>query len=40
MNTHETLLNEQLHRAQEIIEHQNEELSALLHSKNQELEEI
>lgn len=40
MSTTETLLHEQLHQVQDILEHQNEELCALLHSKNQELEEI
>ncbi len=40
MNTTETILHQKLHQAQEIIDHQEEELTALLHSKNQELEEI
>jgi diguanylate cyclase (GGDEF)-like protein/PAS domain S-box-containing protein len=40
MNIQETLLTQKLYDAQELIDHQSEELSALLHSKNQELEEI
>lgn len=40
MNSRETILDQKLHQAQEIINHQEEELTALLHSKNQELEEI
>jgi diguanylate cyclase (GGDEF)-like protein/PAS domain S-box-containing protein len=40
MGDNEKTLNQKLHYAAEIIGHQQEELSALLHSKNQELEEI
>jgi diguanylate cyclase (GGDEF)-like protein/PAS domain S-box-containing protein len=40
MDINEQRLHEQLHHAQDIIAHQNEELCALLHSKNQELQEI
>ncbi len=40
MSIKENLLNDKLHLAQAIIDHQDEELNALLHSKNQELIEI
>jgi diguanylate cyclase (GGDEF)-like protein/PAS domain S-box-containing protein len=40
MSVKENLLNRQFRQAQEIIHHQEEELTALLHSKNQDLVEI